>query len=388
MSFGLKIPNRMFFPVIEWRARRIADPVERLRFLRRETEGGLSGSTVVSVGKWGPAFVFLLLLLLAPIHPNSDANIVSIRRSLTAPLAELPERIPNVWLVEKKLGHELYSNGLRIETAFAVSGEARSYRLYDRRRREDAGKVRSNPAGIVYHTTESRLAPFEADQNRALKQIGEALVVYTRRNRSYHYVIDRFGRVWRIVEESDAANHAGYSVWADSEWLYVNLNRSFLGVSFEAQTRSGDSRSEITPAQVLTARLLTGMLRGKYRIPARNCVTHAQVSINPRNMRIGYHTDWAGSFPYADLELADNYAQPTVALWAFGFTYDPAYINSTGIRLWQGLTLAEEQLRQEATAHGVAAAQYRKSLQRKFKTILAALDKPGASEERDDHEAK
>lgn len=387
MSLGLKIPTRALLPLIEWRARRIADPVERLRFLRRATGGGLFGSRVVSFRGWGPAFAFPLLLLLAPIHSKSDANSVGIRRPAAGSPAQTPDRIPNVWLVEKAPGQEIYSNGLRIETGFAVSGEPRSYRLYDRRRREDTGIDRSTPAGIVYHTTESQLAPFQADQNRALKQIGEALVGYVRRNRSYHYVIDRFGRVWRVVAESDAASHAGYSVWADSEWLYVNLNRSFLGISFEAQTRSGEQPSQITPAQVVAARLLTGMLRSRYRIPARNCVTHAQVSVNPRNMRIGYHTDWAGSFPYADLALADNYDQPATALWAFGFTYDPAYVNSTGLRLWHGLMLAEEQLRQEATSHGVAVAQYRKTLQRRYQTILAALGKPGARQERDDHEA-
>jgi hypothetical protein len=166
------------------------------------------------------------------------------------------------------------------------------------------------------------------------------------------------------------------------------LNWSFLGVSLEAQTRSGDQRAEVTPAQFVAARLLTEMLRSKYHIPARNCVTHAQVSVNPRNLRIGYHTDWAGSFPYADLELADNYVQPAPALWAFGFSYDPVYVNSTGSRLWQGLLLAEEQLRQEATAHGMTVAQYRKALQKKYQKILAALDKQGAKKERDDHEAQ
>jgi len=387
MSLGLKIPTRALLPLIEWRARRVADPVERLRFLRRATRGGPFGSKVVSFRGWGPAFAFLLLFVLAPIHPNSDANSVGIRRPAAGSPAQTLDRIPNVWLVEKAPGQEIYSNGLRIETGLAVSGEPRSYRLYDRRRREDAGIDRSTPAGIVYHTSESQLAPFQADQNRTLKQMGEALVGYVRRNRSYHYVIDRFGRVWRVVAESDAADHAGYSVWADSEWLYVNLNRSFLGISFETQTRSGEQPPQITPAQVVAARLLTGMLRSRYRIPARNCVTHAQVSVNPRNMRIGYHTDWAGSFPYGDLALADNYDQPATALWAFGFTYDPAYVNSTGSRLWHGLMLAEEQLRQEATSHGVAVAEYRKTLRLRYQTILAALAKPGANQERDDHGA-
>jgi hypothetical protein len=388
MTPGLRVPNCVLAPVVEWRARRIADPVDRLRFLRQATGGRFLRAKAASLKSWGPAFAFLLLLLLAPVHPNSDANITGIRRPYVSAVPELPDRIPNVWLVEKKSGQEIYSNGLRIETGFAISGEPRTYQLYERQSREDTGKERSTPVGIVYHTTESHLAPFQAEQNRALKQIGEALVGYVRQRRCYHYVIDRFGRTWRVVEESDAADHAGYSIWADAEWLYVNLNRSFLGVSFEAQTRSGEQRPEVTPAQVVAGRLLTGMLRGKYKIPARNCVTHAQVSVNPRNLRIGYHTDWAGNFPYADLELSDNYRRPAAALWAFGFSYDPVYINATGSRMWEGLMLAEEQLRQEATAHGMAASQYRKTLQRRYQKILAALAKPGANKERDDHEAQ
>ena len=51
------------------------------------------------------------------------------------------------------------------------------------------------------------------------------------------------------------------------------------------------------------ARILTEMLRGKYHIPASNCVTHAQVSVNPDNMLVGYHTDWAGNFPFLDIGL-------------------------------------------------------------------------------------
>ena len=51
-------------------------------------------------------------------------------------------------------------------------------------------------------------------------------------------MIDRFGRVFRIVRESDSANHAGNSVWADQHWVYVNLNESFFGVAFEAQTQA------------------------------------------------------------------------------------------------------------------------------------------------------
>ena len=120
-----------------------------------------------------------------------------------------------------------------------------------------------------------------------------------RHKRAYHFVIDRFGRVFRIVQESDSANHAGRSVWADETLKYINLNHSFLGVSFETQTRSGAAASTLNPAQIYAGRMLTEMLRSKYRIAPRNCVTHAQVSVNAAQMLVGYHTDWAANFPFS-----------------------------------------------------------------------------------------
>ena len=100
------------------------------------------------------------------------------------------------------------------------------------------------PAGIVYHTTESLQAPFESSQNNVLKRVGESLLEYVRRRRCYNFLIDRFGRVFRIVNESDAADHAGHSVWADERHFYVNLNDSFIGVSFEAQTEAGRDQDQ------------------------------------------------------------------------------------------------------------------------------------------------
>ena len=77
------------------------------------------------------------------------------------------------------------------------------------------------------------------------------------------------------------ANHAGHSVWADSQWLYLELNSSFLGVAFEASMREDQP---VNQAQIHAAKALTEMLRSKYNLPAENCVTHAQVSVNPDNM--------------------------------------------------------------------------------------------------------
>jgi hypothetical protein len=239
-------------------------------------------------------------------------------------------------------------------------------------------EYRSQPAGIVYHTTESHLTPFEEGLTRRLNQVGRNVLEILREGRSYHYLIDRFGRVFRLVEESDAANHSGNSVWADDGGIYVNLNSSFLGIAFEAQTGASD---EVTPAQILGARLLTQMLRSRYSIAVENCVTHAQVSVEPSNMHVGAHVDWAARFPFEALDLPDNYTEPLASIYAFGFESTPAFVKVTGG--WKGLDLAEAQVARQSRAEGIPLSRYRAILQHRFKDISAALlvESEGGSEQ-------
>jgi hypothetical protein len=293
---------------------------------------------------------------------------------------------PKVWVVEKTPEFEVYSNGLRIDDRYAVSNQDRLfYPVYQRSAIDpDQPEWRTEPAGIVYHTTESDQADFEADQNVQLKRIGKDVLNFVKRHRCYHFVIDRFGQVFRVVQESDVANHAGYSVWADDKVVYVNLNHSFLGIAFETQTQIGQDLPSANPAQIRAARTLTEMLRAKYRIPSSNCVTHAQVSVNPGNMLIGYHTDWAGNFPFTEVGLRDNYTAPPASISAFGFDYDPVFVHATGVRIWQGLALAEDEVRVDAIAGGLTVPQYRAILQKKYKQIIAAL-KAASDDKETDH---
>ena len=286
--------------------------------------------------------------------------------------------IPNIWPVEQTNEYDLYSNGLRIENRLAISNEPRWYCLIARGS-GTPGPLRAQPAGIVFHTTESDQAPFDSEQKYLLKRIGQDLLLYVRNKRAYHFVIDRFGRVHRIVVESDAANHAGHSVWADSKWSYLDLNAGFLGVAFEARMQS--DQPPITEAQLRAARALTEMLRAKYNLPAENCVAHAQVSVNPSNMRIGWHTDWGKSFPFPQLGLPDNYRIPNPSLYLFGFEYDSAYTDSTGPDLWKGLALAEERVREAAAGHGVTVSEYRKVLRQRFRDARSAFEHKTAGEE-------
>ena len=360
--------------------------------------GSVSGQPVLhpvkswSVKRIAALGVALLLgFLLIPKYKASSsvkptptlgpiAGAVASPAGLALPEAVTPDVVPNVWLVEQSHDFETYSNGLRIDDRYVKPNQKRLFYAVYQRGAIDASQpeFRSEPAGIVYHTTESDQARFTPDQNARLKRIGRAVIDVVRQNHSYHFLIDRFGQVFRIVPESDVANHAGYSVWAEDKNIFVNLNSSFLGIAFETQTQLGDLPSA-NPAQVHAARILTEMLRAKYHIPQSNCVTHAQVSVNPDNMLVGYHTDWAGNFPFHDIGLADNYAMPPASIYAFGFDYDPTFVHATGVRLWQGLALAETQMQTQAAARGIPVSRYRAILRKQYKEILAALKAAAAA---------
>jgi hypothetical protein len=358
------------FSAIERRALGFGDPIERLRYLRHATKYRSSRR------KWIACFALAMFMFTL----RSDAiNRESPSRGTRAAAAvrQVAES-PDIWPVEQTKEYDLYSNGLRIENRLAISNDPRWYCLIARSSGKP-GPFRAQPAGIVFHTTESDQAPFEAEQTHALRRIGQQLLLYVRSKRAYHFVIDRFGRVHRIVVESDAANHAGHSVWADSKWSYLDLNASFLGVAFEARMQA--DQPPITEAQLRAAKALTEMLRAKYNVPAGNCVTHAQVSVNPSNMRIGWHTDWGSSFPFQQMGLPDNYQIPNPSLYLFGFEYDQAYTSSTGPDLQKGLALAEERVREAAAERGVAVSEYRKILQQRFREAQSAFQHNSADEE-------
>jgi hypothetical protein len=286
---------------------------------------------------------------------------------IVAPASQ-PHAPAEVWLVEKSGDWETYSNGLRIDSRFLASTHPRSYTEFPAQGGTPA--QRTEPAGIVFHTTESPQAPFEASENRSLRRIGESLLGYVKRRQAYNFVIDRFGRVFRVVPEEEAANHSGHSAWADERWLYVNLNESFLAVSFEAISPAAAEDAALSPAQTRAATILVEMLRSRHHFPASNCVTHAQVSVNPDNMRIGLHVDWASGFPFETVGLPDNYATALPSLSVYGFDYDPGFAQRAGDRIKIGIGKASSILAQKAAAAGLSTGDYRKLLRRKYRAML------------------
>jgi hypothetical protein len=358
----------------------IDDPVTRLRFLKAVAPASARS-------RWRQLrrrFFFSAAIICAaaavaliPLAPTSrlraSARVKSAApRIVAAPSVFAAARAAaNVWLVEKTAESEEYSNGLRIDNHFLVATHPRSYLAFP----VDASQPvrRTEPAGIVFHTTESAQAPFEASENRELKRIGESLLEYVRRRQAYNFVLDRFGRVYRVVPEGEAANHSGNSAWADENWFYVNLNESFLGISFEGASPAPQADAEISPAQVRSAAMLIEMLRCRYRIPASNYVTHAQVSVNPSNMQVGLHLAWASGFPFEALGLEDNYAAALPALWAYGFDYDASFSKRAGERMRSGIDAAEQILTRNAAAGGLRPAEYKNRLRQRYRAMLARI---------------
>jgi hypothetical protein len=365
-------------PLADWIAGQIPHSLLRLRFLQAVmVREDLYPRTSYKSWFLVALLVVLLLFTVPTPAPKVRAANENPRRSQAAsprPVTVQVKQPPEIWQVEGTDAFETYSNGLRIDNRFSVANRPRSYLAFSATRPEDVrGERRSVPAGIVFHTTESLQAPFEADQNSALKDISKSLLAYVKSKRAYHFLIDRFGRVYRVVRENDAANHAGNSIWSDGDWLYLNLNQSFLAVSFETQTLLGQEESAVNPAQLRSGAMLTDMLRKRYDIPAGNCVTHAQVSANSSNLRIGFHFDWASSFPFEQLGLPDNYVLPLPAVSQAGFQYDSSFERRAGPRIYREAELAEQALRDRAAAAHLEVPVYRTALQTRYRRQLAAL---------------
>lgn len=280
----------------------------------------------------------------------------------------LPDYKPaKVWLVEQQDGFERYSNGARILRDFETSNRARGYQVYREGAATEKATLSSEPVGIVYHTSESDMLPFTPDNNASIESRSRGLLEFVRKNRSYNYLVDRFGQIYRIVRDEDAANHAGNSVWAGEGGTFVGLNDSFIGVCFESSMEAGEGGERLTEAQLVAGRLLTQVLRSRYQIDDRNCVAHGLVSVNPSNMRILYHHDWAQGFPFAAFGLSDKYAVSPASVSEFGFTYDDEVVAKLGGALWPGVARAEDEFRSRAERAGAGVAELRERMKEAFR---------------------
>ncbi|MFN0171726.1 MAG: N-acetylmuramoyl-L-alanine amidase [Bryobacteraceae bacterium] len=366
-----------FLRYVEARASRIDDPVARLRYLRRMMALPLLNWSVSTrqVVRWGAPLAAAMVLLAVPWR---RAILISepVRTRMTEPSGVLEtfhdQPVQAVWPVDTQNAFEVYSNGLRVERRFETNYAPRKFLAFPRDGKKKP-EPRHHPVGIVFHTTESALAPFDSKHNQSLRRFGEGLAQYAKAEKLYHYVVDRFGRVYRVVKETDVANHSGHSAWGDTDYLYVKLNQSYLGIAFEGKSAGNGDDASINDAQIHSAKLLTWMLRDKYKIRPENCITHAQVSVSPQARRIGYHTDWAANFPFASVGLPNNYRLPVANQDAFGFEYDPDYLALAGPDLALSLKQTDARLARTARERGMTPAQYRAELHKGFVRLNEAM---------------
>ncbi len=104
---------------------------------------------------------------------------------------------------------------------------------------------------------------------------------------SAHYLIDRAGRLYRLVPETERAWHAGVSRWRGVS----DVNSASIGI--ELENKGHEFGPEPYPAaqmEVLTA--LTGEIVARHGIEARNVVGHSDIAPS-RKQDPGEWFDWA-----------------------------------------------------------------------------------------------
>ncbi|HJS74037.1 MAG TPA: N-acetylmuramoyl-L-alanine amidase [Vicinamibacteria bacterium] len=358
--------------------------IYRLRHAAFVLAGVALASGVVAAGAYGFGLARAGTdWVFEQIAPPPDAGGPESPAFASDRIGKPPE---DVWLVRREGDEELWSNGLRVVTSFETRGEPRQFFAFPRNG-SPPKPLGPAPVGIVYHASESDMAPFGAAFNRDILTTTRDLVGWLSRRRIYHYVIDRFGQVYRVVSDETVAVHAGVSIWGDAESYYLNLNESFIGVAFESQW-SASGGDAITTAQIQSALSLTDLLRARYAIADINCVPHGLVSVSAGKKLIGYHADWAHNFPFGALGLPDNYQVPPPSITAFGFGYDEDLVARLGGSLWPGVAAAEREVVERAGSERVDLDTLRGRLQQRYlenvELLKLANGTPGFSRGREE----
>ncbi|MBR1870301.1 MAG: N-acetylmuramoyl-L-alanine amidase [Kiritimatiellae bacterium] len=115
-------------------------------------------------------------------------------------------------------------------------------------------KVRKSTSIIVLHTT-------EAGAKSSLKKLSE--------RGEAHYCVDTNGTVYRIVDKTKEAFHAGRSMWAGKE----DCDKFSIGIEVV-----GYHDKPVTAAQLDALKDLLGQLKKIYKLSDDKIVTHSQVA--------------------------------------------------------------------------------------------------------------
>ena len=175
----------------------------------------------------------------------------------------------------------------------------------------------------------------------------------------YHYLIDRFGRVFRVVEEKDKANHAGH--------LGLERGRPRLPEPERRHDRASRSRRAGRAAGRCRSRAPSSR-RGaaspttcahKWSIAPEMCVTHGLASVNPKKHLIGHHLDWARGFPFAAFGAARPVRRALAGRGPLRLRLRRAIPRRCWASRGRACAQAERQLAAEAAARGATVEDVR-----------------------------
>jgi hypothetical protein len=276
-----------------------------------------------------------------------------------------------IWLYGKEGEYEKWTNGCNISTKYETDNHPRAYYAIPRGSETDGDQVSEKSdkiVGILYHTPENPMFEITPNNNRRIQNSSRELIEDVREKKKYNYLINRFGDIFRIVRDDQAANHAGESLWADAKNYYVILNESFLGVCFESKYDGASSLDQIlTEAQIISGRRLTDVLRTKYNIDDANCTTHGLVAVAPEEMLIARHHDWVHFFPFDAMGLSNKYKVQPPSIIDYGFTHNEEVLaKKLGGKLWEGAAIAEEEFNRRAARARVSPDDLRRKLRDRY----------------------
>jgi N-acetylmuramoyl-L-alanine amidase len=107
---------------------------------------------------------------------------------------------------------------------------------------------------------------------------------------SAHYMVDRDGKIYQLVNDSKRAWHAGK---AELHGVPTDVNGRSIGIEI---VNAGDGKTPFTEAQYKSLTQLVGYLKQEYKVPMNNIVGHKDVAV-PK----GRKTDPASNFDWKRL---------------------------------------------------------------------------------------
>ncbi len=140
---------------------------------------------------------------------------------------------------------------------------------------------------------------------------------------SAHYLIDRAGSVYSMVDECDRAWHAGVSCWRG----HTNINHRSIGIELENPGHKGGYIA-YTDVQMQALVALAKTIQFRYNIPNHNIVGHSDIA-PARKQDPGELFDWSmlathglGIWPHMQMscnDIVDSKPVMCRKLAAFGY---------------------------------------------------------------------